>query len=181
MKPVLLRGAFFFAVALLQVSLVQILFSEWVIVPPLLLSSVVSWTLFRGFSPSRVWAIWAGIAIDSLAFSRLGVSSIEFLCAAAIFGFATGRVLFGYGSMKLLFFGFATWIFAFLFSLGKTLLVLPNFSERISFFAEFFTRSPGMIFVSLSVSSIGFIGVFFITVAFERYVELFDRVPLGKR
>ena len=109
------------------------------------------------------------------------MSAVSYTHLAAIFGFATGRVLFGYGSMKLLFFGFATWIFALLFSFGKTLLVLPNFSERVSFFVEFFTRSPAVIFASFSVSSIGFIGVFFITVAFERYVELFDRVPLGKR
>lgn len=181
MKSVFLRASFFGALAIVQLSFINPLFSSWPVAPPVLFSSIASWAIFRGFSPSRVWAVWAGALLDAVSFSRLGVSSVECLIIAALFGFANGRILFGVGAAKTIAFGATLWVLALGFLVAETMVALPTLRDSISFLSRFFVESPGKLFLSSVFSTAMFAGVFALTVSFERYVSLFERMSVGRR
>lgn len=181
MKPIFFRSAFLLSGALLQVSLVNTMFSSLVIAPPILLAGVIATTLFRGFSSSWQWAVVAGVLLDSLTLGRIGMTALEYVLAAALLSFTAKELVLSYHMGRVLFFGGLLWMFETGVHFAEVTffsLVSDQAVPLSSFFAQvhwtiFFASLP----VSVAVCAL----LFPLTFSFERYLDLFERTKVGRR
>ncbi len=181
MKPILLRSAFLFFGAIFQVSFVNTVFPSLAIVSPFLLASVVSITLFRGFSSSWQWAIVAGVLLDTLTLGRIGATALEYVLGAALLDFAAKKVVLNYHAEQALFFGGLLWVFDAIFRLVETLL-LSSISGRTVSASSLCSQMQWITFFSsfpIAVAIYAFL--FSVTLSFERYLDLFEREKVGRR
>lgn len=178
MKPTLFRFLFFFFLLVAEVSFVSPLVAPFSI--PVLLSSLVSLSLVRGFSFALPWALVTGILFDLTFSSQLGVSSLEYMGAVLLFGFASKRIALGQGRWKLIFFSIAVWILSIVFRMFEALLPFRSFQESIFFFESLSAGAWGLFAGSGIVSLLVFVLVFLLVRSFERYLSLFENMPLER-
>ena len=180
MKPILLRSAFLFVGALIQVSLSNTIFISPIVPPPILLAVVVSITLFRGFSFSWGWVILAGLFFDAITLGRLGHASAEFVLLAALLSLSAKEVVFEYHAGRILFLGGLIWMFEGMFRLAEVFLFSFTSKSSVSFSALFSGASWSALPLSLIVS-IGVCALVLpLTFSFERYLDLFERTRVGR-
>lgn len=173
MKPTFFRIVFFLFLSVVQVSFSNILFASLSFPPPIVLGAVVSLSLLKGFSFSWRWAVFGGILFDSMLFSRIGVSSFEFVLASAVFGMLAREFFVGYRMGRAIFFGIGMWFFEFLW---RIIFMFQSSVHSESFFSTVFGEnfSRGL-FGSFLVSVLVFFILFRLTSFFERFLEIFDR------
>ncbi len=183
MKPVLFRSFFLFGAAIVQFSLANTLFVAWPVSVPILLSVVVSFTLLKGFSFSWKWAIVGGIFFDAITLGRIGGASLELVLAAAIFSIVERQFFFEYRLKRILFFGGAVWFFDGVLRVVEVSFLTSFFGrENAFFFSSFFSDFHwGVFFWTLVVSVLTFWFLFRLTAMFERYIELFERIPFNRK
>lgn len=180
MKLVVIRMLFLLAVAVLQVSYAEMLFSDFRFPLPILLSVVISLTLLRGFTFSWVWAVVAGMMLDALTQERLGISSFEFVAGAALFSVTARELLFRSHVGLLVLFGFGVWLFSLVFGVLRGGLVAGSLLVNKGSLMWLLPQSLMASIWSL-VFSIGiFMVAFAFTRAFERYIEFFERTKVGR-
>jgi len=183
MKPIFFRGVFLLCAVIIQVSLANMFFPSLPFSVPILLSGVGSLTILKGFAFSWAWAVVGGIFIDAISLGRIGGSSLELVCAAAVFSLTAKELLFRYRLSRILLFGVAVWFFEVALR-SVELFLLPfriGSAFVFSFSLLFASVHWSMVFWSCGFSIIFFALIFPITLAFERYINLFERTNVGRR
>lgn len=180
MKPNVLRGIVFLCAATIQGAFVNVLFSSWSFSVPIVLSMVVALTILKGFAFSWIWALIGGMFLDALALGRIGGTSIELLLAAATFSVTAKQFHFGYRTERIFLFGGAVWFFALILRLSESFLfsLSGKAGTTSSLFPPYFSWE--MLLGSFIISVLLFGVIFSLLVAFERYVELFERTRVGR-
>lgn len=183
MKPIFFRSLFLLCAVIIQVSLADMFFPSLPFSIPILLSIMVSFTILKGFAFSWVWAVVGGIFIDAILLGRIGASSLELVCAAAAFSLTAKELIFRYRFERVLLFGVAVWFFEVVFrAVELFLLSLRVESPFVFSFSLLFAQAHwSVVFWSCGLSIIFFALIFPLTLAFERYIDLFERTNIGRR
>jgi len=181
MKPIFFRSVFLLSGALLQVSLVNTMFSSLVIAPPILLAGVIATTLFRGFSPSWQWAVVAGVLLDSLTLGRIGMTALEYVLAAALLSFTAKELVLSYHMGRVLFFGGLLWLFEVVVCFAEIISFSLTSDQTMPLSLFFAQMHWAMFFASLPVSVAVCALLFPLTFSFERYLDLFEHTKVGRR
>lgn len=180
MKLIVIRILFLLAVAVIQVSYAEVLFSVFRFPLPILLSAVVSLTLLRGFTFSWAWAVTAGIILDALTQERPGISSFEFVAGAALFSVTARELLFRSHWGLMVLFGLAVWLFSIAFGILKGSILAGSLLVNGGSLTQLLPQSLALSAWSLVLSVGIFVAVFALTRAFEHYIEFFERTNVGR-